>query len=496
MKTWPLFMELRRHGKLADKRHPMYDANRFGKYAVRIGAVCMAAYLIFLGTLMAMALSYESREAYHLMSAGFVFFLIVDFLIRMPFQKTPTQEVKPYLLLPVSRNRVIDFLLLRSAADSYNLFWLFFFLPFAYISVIPFYGLAGVLLYCLGVWLITLFNNYWYLLCKTLIGESLAWMLLPIVVYGGVIAALFIPDESPLFYGFMLLGDGFVKGNLLAYGIVVAATALLFVLNRAVMTRLFYNEVNKVEDVKVRASDYSFFERYGEVGEYMRLELKMLLRNKTCKNSLRMVFVVVLMLSALLSFSDVYDGAMRRFILVYNFAIFGMMFLTNLMAYEGNYIDGLMSRKEAIYTLLRAKYTLYSIAILIPVILMIPTVVMGKISLFDVVSWLLFTVGPIYFGLFQLAVYNKKTTPLNSKLTGRQNMGTGLQNLISLGALGLPLVIYPALLFTVGETATNCVLSVAGLAFVLTSPRWLRSVYSRFMQRRYINMDGFRDSRQ
>jgi hypothetical protein len=173
-----------------------------------------------------------------------------------------------------------------------------------------------------------------------------------------------------------------------------------------------------------------------------------------------------------------------------------MMFLTNLMAYEGNYIDGLMSRKEAIYTLLRAKYTLYSIAILIPVILMIPTVVMGKISLFDVVAWLLFTVGPIYFGLFQLAVYNKKTTPLNSKLTGRQNMGTGLQNLISLGALGLPLVIYPALLFTVGETATNCVLSVAGLAFVLTSPRWLRSVYSRFMQRRYINMDGFRDSRQ
>jgi hypothetical protein len=277
---------------------------------------------------------------------------------------------------------------------------------------------------------------------------------------------------------------------------VVAATALLFVLNRAVMTRLFYNEVNKVEDVKVRALDYSFFERYGEVGEYMRLELKMLLRNKTCKNSLRMVFVVVLMLSALLSFSDVYDGAMRRFILVYNFAIFGMMFLTNLMAYEGNYIDGLMSRKEAIYTLLRAKYTLYSIAILIPVILMIPTVVMGKISLFDVVAWLLFTVGPIYFGLFQLAVYNKKTTPLNSKLTGRQNMGTGLQNLISLGALGLPLVIYPALLFTVGETATNCVLSVAGLAFVLTSPRWLRSVYSRFMQRRYINMDGFRDSRQ
>ena len=38
--------------------------------------------------------------------------------------------------------------------------------------------------------------------------------------------------------------------------------------------------------------------------------------------------------------------------------------------------------------------------------------------------------------LFQLAVYNNRTVDLNAKMTNRQNMGTGLQNLISGAAFG------------------------------------------------------------
>ena len=80
-----------------------------------------------------------------------------------------------------------------------------------------------------------------------------------------------------------------------------------------------------------------------------------------------MGILVVIAFSLLLSFTEVYDGTgMKNFITVYNFAIFGILFLLQIMSYEGNYIDGLMSRKESIYTLLRAKYILYSIGILIP----------------------------------------------------------------------------------------------------------------------------------
>lgn len=493
-----LFLELRKHGKLAAKRHPMYEKNKFGKFWMYLMAIFWAGYLVFFGTALAFAFESESVEAYHIMNSALIFILLLDFLIRFPFQKTPTQEVKPYLLLPVRRKRLLDFLLIRSGLSGFNLIWLFFFVPFAILTITRFYGVWGVLTYCIGIWLLMILNNYWFLLCLTLINERIWWILLPVLVYGGIAAGLFIPENSILFDWSVDLGEGFITGNLLAFIGTFLAIALLWLINRGVMNRLVYDEINKVEDTKVKhVSEYKFLDRYGEIGEYMRLELKMMLRNKVCKTSLRTVFLVVILFSCILSFSEIYDGTgMKNFIMVYNFVIFGLLFLSNIMSYEGNYIDGLMSRKESIYTLLRAKYILYSIAILIPLILMIPAMATGKLSVLSCIAWAVFSVGCVYFGLFQLAVYNTKTVDLNAKMTNRHNAGTGLQNLIAGAALGVPLLLNFVLVAVWGDTVTSWILIVIGAAFILTSRFWLKNVYHRFMKRRYKNMEGFRDSRQ
>ena len=479
-----LFLELRRHGKLADKRHPMYDKNKFGRFWMYLMAAFWAGYLIFFGTTFAFALSEESREPYQIINGGLIIILALDFLIRFPFQKTPTQEMKPYLLLPIKRNRLIDCLLLRSGLSTFNLFWLFFFVPLAIITVTRFYGVTGVVTYSIGIWLMMVMNNYWFLLCRTLMNERIWWTFLPLAVYGAIGCALFIPDDSPLFDWAVTLGEGFITGNAFSFLSVIVVIIALWFVNRKVMQGLVYSELNKVEDttVKVRSvSEYRFLDRYGEIGEYMRLELKLLLRNKVCKASLRSIVIIVLMFSGILSFSDIYDSdGMKNFI----------------MGYEGNYIDGLMSRKESIYSLLRAKYILYSVAILIPFLLMTPAMVTGKLTVVSCLAWALFTAGAIYFCLFQLAVYNNRTLDLNTKLTNRQNMGTGLQNLISFAAFGLPLLLNFVLKIWLGENTTNIILIVVGLGFILTSRFWLKNIYHRFMKRRYKNLEGFRDSRQ
>lgn len=418
-----LFLELRRHGKLAEKRHPMYEKSKFGKFWMYFMSVFWAGYLIFFGTTFAFAFDGGAKEAYHVMNSGLIFILALDFLLRLPFLKTPTQEVKPYLLLPIKRSRLIDFLLLRSGVNSFNLLWLFLFVPFAIITVTKFYGIGGVLTYCIGIWLLIVFNNYWYLLCRTLMDERIWWVLLPIVVYGGIAAALFVPDDSPLFGFFIDLGEGFITGNILTFICVLVAISLMWFINRSIMQKLVYNELNKTEDTTVQVktvSEYKFLDRYGEIGEYIRLELKLLLRNKVCRKSLYSVTAIVLIFSLTISFSDIYDGGSRDFFVLYNYIIFGILFLSPLMSYEGNYIDGLMSRKESIYSLLRAKYILYSIALIIPFVLMIPGMVTGKVSVLECTAWIIFVPGAVYFCLFQLAVYNNKTLDLNAKMTGRQ----------------------------------------------------------------------------
>lgn len=494
-----LFNELRKHGKLAAKRHPMYEKNKFGKYFMYAMAIFWAGYLIFFGISFANIFkeSAPNMEPYHILNSGLIFVLALDFLMRFPFQSTPTQEVKPYLLLPVKRNRILDFLLIRSGLNSYNLIWLFMFVPFAILTITRFYGIGGVICYSVGIWLLMVFNNYWYLLCRTLMNERIWWVALPIAIYASLGCAIFLPKESLVGDFFMNLGEGYLEGNILAFGGTLAAIAVLWFINRKVIAGLVYSEINKVEDTKVKhVSEYKFLERYGEIGEYLRLELKLLFRNKACKTSLRTIALVILLFSGLLSFSELYDGIyIKGFISIYSFVAFGTVILVRIMSYEGNYLDGLMSRKESILTLLKAKYYFYSIAIVIPFVLMIPAIVMGKITLLNAVSFAFFTIGFVYFVLFQTAVYNNKTVGLNEGVTGRSSTGTGFQNIISFASFGLPMALFFSLKNICGEVTAEWIMLGIGLAFTLASPLWIKNVYLRFMKRRYQNMEGFRDSK-
>ena len=179
-----IFNELRKHGRLAAKRHPMYEKNLIAKILSYAMGVFWAGYLVFLGIMLATSFTnmVPNREPYHVLNGfALIIILVLDFLLRIPFQKTLTQEVKPYLLLPVKRNQIIDFLLLRSGLNIYNLFWFFLFVPFSFLVITKLFGVWSVITYLIGIWLIIIANNYWYLLCRTLINERIWWIFLPVI---------------------------------------------------------------------------------------------------------------------------------------------------------------------------------------------------------------------------------------------------------------------------------------------------------------------------
>ncbi len=493
-----LFLELRRNNRLANKRHPMYEKSRFATFWIYLGVIFWGGYLILIGTLLALGLNDAAVEPYHILNSGLIFVLMIDFLLRLVFQKTPSQEVKPYILLPVRRNKLIDFLLICSGLNGFNFFWLLMFIPFAILSVAKFYGLWGVFTYCAGIWLLVLLNNYWYLLCRTLLSECIWWVFLPIAVYGGLLLGMFLPEDSPVFDWFRDLGEGFITSNALTFVGIAAGITLLWFIDRSVIRRIIYNELNKTEDTTAQVktlSEYKFLDRYGRIGEYIRLELKMMLRNKICRNSLISTTCLVLFFAIIIGFTDIYNNRMSDFLVLYNYGIFALLFLNTLMSYEGNYIDGLMSRRESIYALLLAKYGIYSVALLIPFVLMLPGVLLGNIRLLQSVSWMIITAGMVYFGSFMICPYNNSTLNLNVKMSSR-DMGTGMQHLMGFLNLAVPYIMFLLLTLLGGEYMARWVLIIIGVGFIATYRLWIRYVYNRFMQRRYKNMEGFRSSRQ
>ena len=494
-----LYKIIKQNQKLAEKRNPAFDTNRFAKFLIYFMIVYWAAIFLFLGV--SLPFMFEglvpNMEPYHIMNQGFIYVMLADFLMRFIGQPSVSQEIKPYLLMPVKRKKLISLLLLRSGLDSYNFMWFFVYVPFAFLTVIRFYGFGGMFLYLIGIWLIFVFNNYWYLLCKLLLGEKTLWLLLPTLVFGALGAAEFLLDGLPISRFTMDLGEGFIEGNPLSFLFMLACIGVLFFINLKLQQRMIYNELSKKEDTKIkRVSEYKFLDKYGEVGEYIRLELKLIARNKTVKTQFRMGLIVMLGFSFALAFTDVYDGSyMTSFICLYNYAVLPIMTLGQVMSFEGNYIDGLMSRKESIFNLLRAKYYLTTLIILVPFLIMMFPIAKGKITLLAAIAYLIFVAGFVFFMLLQLAVYNTRTLPLNANLMKSNKSSNWIQGLITGAAFMLPLLIDKLLSALLQEEVAHIILILIGLGFIATHNLWIKNIYKRFMKHRYKNMEEFRASR-
>ena len=89
----------------------------------------------------------------------------------------------------------------------------------------------------------------------------------------------------------------------------------------------------------------------------------------------------------------------------------------------------------------------------------------------------------------------KQTLPLNQKITGKGNVENGLQLIIELLAMFVPILLVALMLLLFSETAAYIVLAIIGLGFTLAHPWWMRNVYNRMMSRRYENLEGFHATR-
>ena len=222
-----------------------------------------------------------------------------------------------------------------------------------------------------------------------------------------------------------------------------------------------------------------------------------MMRNKNIRKSFLFATLFVAILSLVISFTDIYDSdSYKAFWVVYTFVLYGLTFISKIMSAEGNYIDGLMIHKENIMQLLKAKYYLYSVFLLFPLLLMLPTVFIGKYTLLMLLSMMAFTAGPIYCLLMQMAVYNRQTMPLNTKFISKGNVENNyFQLAATLISMFCPMLFISTMNSIFSDTTSYTVLLILGLAFIATHKLWIKNIYLRFMKRRYENMESFRATR-
>ena len=488
-----LYRLLRANNRLSTHRSPLFEQSKWAKALVFFGGALFALYLIIYGVLIAM-----SADGYAGMMVSMMpMILLLDYLFRFVFQTTPGVMVKPYILQPISRYSAIECFLISSHFSGYNFVWLAMFLPYAYINLIAGAGFWLVLLELIGCQLFIMLNSQVYLFFRTLINRSVLWFLPSVVFYMLPFWPLLLKFDTHSF-GKMLDLYALFGRNMWLVPVLLTLLVLLFFVNRHFQLKYVYEEISKKNERALKhISQFQFLNRFGLIGEYLKIELKSNMRNRAMRSRCIMSLALIIVFSSLTAYTDIYNSTfMTNFWCIYCFALFSVTSLTKFMGQEGNYIDLLMVHEENIIALLKAKFWFYTLSLLIPFLIMVPAVFTGKFTWLMMLAYMSIAAGLVHFIIFQLAVYNKQTIPLQLKVTNSNNFENGWQLIIQMVALFAPGIIVSTGFTLVGETSTFILMILLGLAFVIAHPLWIRNIYQRMMQRRYENLEGFHSTRQ
>ena len=493
MNKLQLYKLLRKNTNLSYRRSPVFEQNKWAKVLIYFGGAFFALYLILYGVIIAMTADGEAGRIISVMPI----IMVIDFLLRFIFQTTPGMMVKPYILQPISRYTAIECFLISSHLSGYNFLWLAMFLPYSYVNLLAGAGFWPTLAELVGALLLIMLNSQIYLFFRTLINRKIIWWLAAIAFY----LIPFIPlllDFNNKTFGKLIDTYAEIGRSWYLIPVILILLTALFYVNRHFQFKYVYEEISKKGERALKhVSQFSFFNRFGLIGEYMKIELKSNIRNKTMKSRCIMSLVLIVVMSSLVAYTPMYDNAiMINFWCIYCFAIYSVTTLIKIMGQEGNYIDLLMMHRENIISLLRAKFWFYSAILLIPFIIMLPAVFTGKFTILMLLAYMSITAGLLHFVIFQLAVYNKQTLPLQQKMTAKGNFENGMQLVIEMIALFGPGAIAALGFLLVGETGTYLFMIALGLCFIVAHPLWIRNIYTRMMRRRYENLEGFHTTAQ
>lgn len=502
LNIFQLYPLLQKHTTLSEKRSPLFFQGRIAKFMSYFMMCFVAIYLMGFSILFALAATdLKSLTAYEFMYSFTPFIFTIDFCVRFTFQQTPLQQVKPYVLLPISKYTCIDFFIIRSLITKGNLIWMFMFVPFAVMAIIFAEGALLTILFLLGFYLIELIVSQLYSIIRTLVNKNFFWW----IVVLPIICIIYFPvffdknwnitiDFDHLIKAYSQLGNWICNGNTIAWGGLLAILGVAVYANRMLQHEAVYKELAREEksikvDSKLR---FKFLGKLGLTGEFIKLEIISIRRNKNVRKIFISANLFVLVLSLLCSFTSAYDEmGMIKFWIIYNFAIYGIMMLLRIMTFEGNYIERLMMGHSTIESLLKAKFYIYSVILIFPFVLMLPMFFTGKVSFLMLISFMVYTAGVDNFLFMQLAVYNTQTAPLNQKITGK----TMVENswviiIIEILAFALPIILTRFLCFFSCENTTYILLTLIGTIFIITHKIWIRNIYDRLNARKYSNIES------
>ncbi|WP_353777075.1 DUF5687 family protein [Winogradskyella sp. 3972H.M.0a.05] len=418
-----------------------------------------------------------------------IYWFLFEIVIRYFMQQLPVMNVKPLMIIPIKKNKVINYLLGKTALSFFNFLSLFLFLPFTVVLLAKGYPVLNVLCWFGSVVLLTLSINFLNFLINK--SNTYFYIIAPLLL---ILIAL---EYFQIFSTSELAGVAFNAIYNQPYLIVVCALILygLYRLNFNFIKKGFYLDDTVSKKVKeVNAVDLTWMNRFGSIAPFLKNDLKLIWRNARPKQVLMMSFLF-LFYGLIFYTQEIYRETPA-------FLAFASMFVTGgflltfgqlVPSWDSEYYKLLMSQNIPYRKYLESKWYLMVVAVAISFILSTPYLYFGWEIFGMIAAGAVFNIGLNSFITLFGGALNRVPVELNVKAKAFSNTNgfNPTQMLIA-----LPKFILPMLLFYVPYKIFNweaglIVLALSGVMGIILKNFFLSKIEQVYQKGKYKTVSAF-----
>jgi hypothetical protein len=418
-----------------------------------------------------------------------IYWILFELVFRYFMQKLPVLNIKPLLILPISRQKITNYVLTKSALSPFNILSLFWIIPFCITLLVNGYPIVNVM-----SWFISL-------LCLVLIVNFLNFLINKKNLYFYSILSVLIVAIGLEYYKIFeisaVCGKAFntLYNNPILTLIPIGFLGLVYYLNYKNLRGLLFLDASlKQKTEEAKTQDLTWTNRFGDIAPFLQLDLKLIWRNKRPRMT---VFLSLLFLLYGLYFYMNDKMLEIPVVLVFAGIFITGMFLSNfgqfIPSWDSSYYSMMMSQNIPLRKYLDSKAGLITFSVVVLFLLSTPYVYFGWEVLVLNLACALYNIGINMPMVLFISSMNKKRIDLEkSPMMNTQGMSAA-QWIIIFPFLGLPVLIYLIPYLISNAIIATIVLGAVGVVGILFRNTLLNKITEIYRSKKYAMVAGFKE---
>jgi Family of unknown function (DUF5687) len=438
-------------------RSASFKTNLALKIFMALGAIYFTVVFLMLGVSAFYIIKELKMDPIAVVNRFLIYYLLIDLIVRLFFQKIPVMNIRPLLVLPIKKTTIVNFALGKTVISFFNTLHAFFFVPFSIVLLIEGYNPIGVILWHISIICLIYVNNFLNILLNNKDNLFIVFLVIVLAFAGCQYYQVFDITKyvAPFFEGLFNTQWLFIVPFLVLF-------AIYYFTFNYFKKDLYLDAGLSNKEAVATTENLTWLNQFGTLGTFLKNDIKLIKRNKRSKTT---VFMSILFLFyGLLFFSggiETYDKpVMHLFAGIFVSGGFLFTFGQFVPSWDSAYYPLMMTQNISYKGYLSSKWWLIVIGTTLSTILASFYLFFGWHIYLIIIVGAIYNVGVNSHLVLLAGAYTKTPIDLAS---GKGAFGDKKAFNLQTFLISIPKLLLPMLLYAIGYYLIS---PNTGLAFV------------------------------